>query len=74
MYNGLGDLSVKFKGKIMFKSDFKKSNHKVPRNNKIETYKSPVFHLITYRQTKCILCTLDFCWAYNYTHNKSNLT
>jgi hypothetical protein len=35
-----------FKEEIMFKSHWIKSNHRVPRTNKVDTYGAPVFHLI----------------------------
>ncbi len=43
------DLCVKrllFKEKNMFKSQFMKSNHRVLRKNKVDTYGTPVLHQI----------------------------
>jgi hypothetical protein len=38
--------ALAFKEKIMFKCNQIKSNHKVPRKNKVDTYGAPVLHLM----------------------------
>ncbi len=75
----MNDLSINcllIKKKIIFKSHLIKSNHRVLRKNKVETYGAPVLYLIVlplFWQPICVITPMSivcmrFLWAEHSPH------